>query len=269
MKLDIFEHAEYKEYLKNWCRSRPKRGWGTRSILARAAGCQVAYVSQVLNGPLHFSLEQSQELNKILGHGSEEIQYFLLLVQKARAGTHTLKKHFEDQLREMKQKRFVLMHQLGIRPQLEKEHQMIYYSSWIFAAVHVLADIPQFQTKEAMSRRLGLSIARVADTLTFLISAGLVSQDGNIFKMSQKSIHLGTDSPLLGKHHSNWRMRAIDSLDKTPEDSLHYSSAITLSHSDYEKVRSRLIETIKEIKATIRDSKQEEIYCFNLDLFGI
>ena len=24
MKLDIFEHVDYKEYLKNWCRSRPQ-----------------------------------------------------------------------------------------------------------------------------------------------------------------------------------------------------------------------------------------------------
>lgn len=269
MNLSLFEHEDYKEYLRHWCRARPQKGWGTRSAIAKAAGCQVAYVSQVLNGALHFSLEQAQPLSILLGHGSEEATYFLLLVQKARAGSAALRKHFQDQLEELKQKRFVLKHQLGVAPHLEKENQMTYYSSWTYAAVHVLVDIPEFQTKEMISRRLDLSLQRVADILDFLVSAGLVVQVGNLFQMSKKSIHLGSDSAFISKHHTNWRIRAITSIDQANDEALHYSSVITLSRSDYRQVKARLVDTIKELKAKVRESKEEGVYCFALDIFEL
>lgn len=269
MKSDIFEFADYKPYLKNWIQKQPRQGRGARTQMAKAAGCQAAYVSQVLNGGLHFSLEQAQEINGLVGHGTEEAHYFLLLVQWERAGTPTLKKHFHEQLEALREKRFVLKHRLGVAPHLGSEEQGIYYSSWIYAAVHVLVDIPEFRTKEAISKRLGLPLQRVADVLDFLVGTRLVVQEGTEYQMGKKSIHLGGDSPFITKHHTNWRMRAISSLDEGKDESLHYSSTITLSKEDLTEVKSHLIQSIKEVKARVRESKEETLLCFSLDLFEL
>ncbi len=205
----------------------------------------------------------------LLGHGPDEGHFFLLLVQNERAGSSNLKKYFQDQLGQLAKKQFFLKHRLGEEPHLVGEDQTIYYSSWIYAAVHVLVDIPEFQTKEALAKRLSLPLQRIADVLEFLVGTGLVLREGNLFRTGKKSIHLGSDSPLIYKHHANWRMRAISALDAKDEEALHYSSAITISYKDVPEIKSILVNTIKEIKARVRHTKEETPYCFSLDFFGL
>jgi len=53
---------------------------------------RVAFVSQILNEVSIFSLEQAEGLNSLLGHSADESDFFLLLVQCGRAGTHALRK---------------------------------------------------------------------------------------------------------------------------------------------------------------------------------
>ena len=90
----IFEYTDYKAFLESWIASRPQGGRGIKSKMAQAMRCQLAYLSQVLNGPAHLSLEQAEALNGILDHSHEEGDFFLLLLQRARAGTPGLRKHF-------------------------------------------------------------------------------------------------------------------------------------------------------------------------------
>jgi hypothetical protein len=65
-------------------------------------------------------------------------------------------------------------------------------------------------------------------------------------------------------------MKAIQSLEREKTvESLHYSSAITVSESDFVRIKSILIKNIEEIKAIIKDSPAEGVFSFNLDLFRI
>lgn len=267
MKYNIFDCENYKQYLEKWVQAQPRKGRGAKTKLAKAAGCQPAYVSQVINGDLNFSLEQAQAINSILGHGTDDGHYFLLLVQHCRAGSPALRRYYQEQLDQVQKSRFVLKERLGVAQHLSVHDQQVYYSSWIYAAIHVITDIPQFRTKEAISEKLGLPISKVADALDFLLRIGLVEADGPTFKMSLKSIHLGNDSALIAKHHSNWRIRAITALDRTSDEDMHYSSVITLSKKDVIEVKTMLLNTIKDLKAKVRESKEEELLCFSLDLF--
>lgn len=81
---------------------------------------------------------------------------------------------------------------------------------------------------------------------------------------------LGTDSPLISKFHTNWRIKTIQSLDKeNANDALHYSSAITISNNDVMKIKSHLVKCIEEIKIIIRDSPAEAVHSFNIDFFKL
>src|SRR5688500_3076235 len=90
----LFTYSDYKAYLRDWIRAHPHRGRGIKSRLARTAGCQVAYLSRVIERDAHLSLEQAMSLQGPLGHGRGEAKYFLLLVELARAGTQSLRAHF-------------------------------------------------------------------------------------------------------------------------------------------------------------------------------
>lgn len=271
MNKTIFDYGDYKSYLSEVIGSKPRRGRGVRIALARALGAPVSHVSQVLGGKSHLSLEQAEGVNAFLGHTDEEAEFFLLLIQLTRAGTPALRKRLEIQLGRLREKRLVLKDRLGIQAKLSADQQATFYSSWVYGAVHVMLSIEKFQTKEAVSRHLGISLKRINEVIEFLESVGLaVRDDQGKYGIGTTRIHLGSDSPLISKFHTNWRMKAIQSLEKEDaEKDLHYSSAITIAEADVLRIHAKLVDYIQEIKAIVRDSKEEGVHCFSLDFFRI
>jgi uncharacterized protein (TIGR02147 family) len=270
MKKNVFEFNDYKTYLEAAISAQPKGGRGVRMALAKAMGSPVSHISQVLNGKSHLSLEQAEGVNGFFGHTQDEALFFFLLVQMGRAGTPALRSRLSKQLQHILEKRLVLKDRLGVKS-LSKEDQMEFYSSWIYGAVHVMLTIPKFQTKEALSKYLGISPTRTAEILQFLLSIGLAQQNQKgRWEVGMARIHLGSDSPLISKFHSNWRIKAIQSLDKdNASEGLHYSSAISVSEADFMKIKELLVRHIEEIKQIIRDSPAEGVHSFNLDFFRI
>src|SRR5437660_270087 len=114
-KYSLFEYRDYKAYLRDLLSQMPAQGYGVRSKLAQALRCQVAYVSQVFNKEIHFSLEQAEELNRFFGHSHEESDYFLLLVQSARAGTRALKDRIQAQLEQRRKTHLNLKDRAGVK----------------------------------------------------------------------------------------------------------------------------------------------------------
>jgi uncharacterized protein (TIGR02147 family) len=271
MKKSIFDYRDYKGYLLAYFAALPKAGRGMRLAVARSISSPVSHISQVLNGNSHFSMEQAEGINEFLGHTQDEAFFFLLLVNFSRAGTSALRKRIEFQIQQVLTKRMVLKDRLGIKQPLNKEAQTVFYSSWLYGAVHVMLTIPKFRTKESIGQHLGISNKRAAEILEFLVSVGLALPKANgKYEVGNSRIHLGNDSPLISKFHSNWRMRAITSLDQeSVNDDLHYSSAITISDSDFFKIKSVLVKTIEEAKEVIRESTAENIHCFNIDFFKL
>ena len=62
MDKNVFEFKSYKAYLEFRVGGyRERRGLKTR--VATAMGCQPTFVTQILNGTVHMSLEQAHRLN--------------------------------------------------------------------------------------------------------------------------------------------------------------------------------------------------------------
>jgi len=108
MKKSLFEYDDYKAYLKHFLAGNKDQGYGSRTKLAKQLNCNVAYVSQVLNKYANFSLEQGERINRFFGHGKQESQFFLLLIQKAKAGTRDLVERIDEQISEIRERRLIL-----------------------------------------------------------------------------------------------------------------------------------------------------------------
>lgn len=80
---------------------------------------------------------------------------------------------------------------------------------------------------------------------------------------------MGADSPLISKHHQNWRLQAMQSFARRSGESLHYSSAVTLSAEDCVRVKEKIVALINDVKTVVRDSKEETLRCFALDFFEV
>ncbi|MAF90236.1 MAG: hypothetical protein CL674_03110 [Bdellovibrionaceae bacterium] len=266
----VFEFKDYKAYLKNCISQMPRAGRGARVAMAKAISSPVSHVSQILNATSHLSMEQAEAVNAFLDHTEDESDFFLLLVQFSRSGTQALKKRLQKQMQQAIEKRLVLKESLGVKAEISKEDQALFYSSWLYGAVHVMTSIPQFQTRQAIAEYLNVSPKRIAEVLEFLESKALVLSSKNGYEIGKNRIHLGSDSPMISKFHTNWRMKAVQAFEKEQISSnLHYSSVISISENDREKIKVLLVKYIDNIKNIIRDSKEEGVHCFSIDFFNI
>src|SRR5688500_5525988 len=100
--MSIFEFSNYQSFLRAHMRQLPKAGRGEVNRMAQQLGVHSSFVSQVLGGNRDFNLEQAHELTKYLGLNAVESDYFILLVQLARAGSRSLVEYFRGKLGELK-----------------------------------------------------------------------------------------------------------------------------------------------------------------------
>jgi uncharacterized protein (TIGR02147 family) len=266
----IFGFEDYKKYLAQALKARSRSGRGGRSELAAAARCQTSYVSRVLNGAAHFSLEQGMAISQYLGHTREEGQCFLLLLQLARAGTPALRAHHQEDLDRLREQRLVIKNRLKIQSSLSREDQATYYSAWYYAAVHVIVGIEKYRTRDAIAEYLRLPPGQVAKTLEFLAALGLIATAGaGRYKPGAKWLHLERDSPMIAKHHVNWRLVAMQSLDRPHDADLHYSVVVRMSDDDVAKVKALAVTFVQQANALIDASKDEGLHCLNLDFLRV
>ena len=237
--------------------------------MAEHLGCQTAFISQVLNGRPNFSLEQAVKLNSFFQHTKEEGLFFLLLVQLERSGSHELEQFFKDQIREIRDRRADLKNRIDIKNGLKKVDQQIYYSSWHYAAIHMMLAIPRFQTLKAISEHLHLPPDKIQEVLQFLTDTGLAHTSQGRYEIGVTRIHLSKDSPQIQRHHTNWRMQAINSIDVNNPRDLHFSTVVSMSETDVPVIKEILIKAIEECRKVIKDSKEEKIQSICIDLFEV
>ncbi|MGZ3713698.1 MAG: TIGR02147 family protein [Bdellovibrionota bacterium] len=263
-----FDFHHYRDYLK-FRLSTKGASRGLRSRLAEELRCQSAYISRVLAGESDFSLEHAVLISRFLGHTDLEKECFLLLVHEARAGNRELSEFYRERRQEVLAKRLVIAERIQVKQGLSKEDQMTYYSAWHFAAIHVMLTVPRYQTAVEIAKYLQMPLAQVQKILDFLLSVGLAQQNGLHYNSGENRIHLGSDSPMISKHHTNWRMRAIQSLDRSSRDDLFYSGPISIAESDVEKIRGKILKLLEEVEPIFQDSKEECVYCLDLDFFRL
>jgi uncharacterized protein (TIGR02147 family) len=267
MEKAVFEFSDYKAYLREFAGVGQRRG--LRLKLAAAAQCQPTYVSLVLNGDSDFSLEQAELVSEFLGHSKEERHYFLLLVQKGRAGTRMLEAYFQEQLDAIRKQRMNVQHRLGAAHTMTDVEQARYYSSWIYVAVHIALSIPELQDRQRLSRFLQVPVAKVSEVIEFLLRCGLLVEENGHYVFGPTQIRLGSDSPQVIKHHTNWRTRAVESLERETDRDLHYSGVYSIARADAYRIKDQLLEDVKRCQKAMRASGTEELYCFNLDFFSL
>lgn len=269
MKSKLYEYASYKKFLNELIRTYPSAGRGQRKSLAEFIGCQVAYVTHVLSGDRDFSLEQAESAARYFALSRGETDYFLALVQENRASTVELRKYFERQLREIRERNGRLDKKLGFKDVLPNEAKLIYYSSWLYSAVHIALTIPNLRTVPALAEKFSVSSAQILQIIEFLCKYGMAYKENNLYKTKSSLLHLEKDSPLIARHHSNWRLRALNALDEIQENNFHYSLAFSVSKKDAQRVREHMMKSFLEIAEIIKPSKEEELMGLCLDLFHV
>lgn len=267
--LDIFDFLEYRQYLKRWFEEARLAGTSNISRISERLGVHTSFLAHVLSGNKNLSFEHATELSEIFGHTDLEREYFFSLLQIERAGTHKLKAYWEKKKRDILEQRTKIKSRVGAYKEFAAEHKAIFYSSWIYLAVFVSTAINDGQTLEQIADFFNLSRNRAEEILNFLLQTGICRLDGAKYKMGPSRIFVGNDSPFVIKHHTNWRIKAIEKMDKREQRDLFYTAPMSMSVSDFQKVRELLSKAIQSSLDICHLSAAEDVVCLNIDFFSL
>jgi len=267
--MSLFQTENYKDILNETIADRRKVEKGVSRKLADHLNVNPSMVSQVLSGPKDFSEEQMIFVCEFFGFAPLETQYLLLLLQKARAGSVKLKAHFEKNLIQIRTQAKLVSERVQTNRDLNDLEKAIFYSSWMYPAVHLLTTLEQKPRFEKICERLGAEPTKVREILNFLIEIGMVVEVNNTFSSGPVATHLEKKSPLLIKHHTNWRLKAIQVAETLSDEELMYTANFSVSKKDFHILREQLLQTVQKFLKIVGPSPAEEIAQFNIDLFWI
>jgi uncharacterized protein (TIGR02147 family) len=264
----IIEYHDYIDLLKDLIACQPNSGRGVQTDLAEKLGCQQAYLSKVLAKKADLNTDQANGICQYFALSDSDTDYFINLVLLNRAGTARAKAYWQSKLQNIVRVKQELKKRLGDNTELKVEDKAIYYSDWSYAAIHVLTSIEAFQTPQAIAARLQLDLQKVRARLAFLEKINLVTKKNDHYKITQASIHIGSDNAFVVNHHRNWRLRTLEKLGNSQDD-LHYSSVVTCSKADRIKIKEALINAIEQVRKIARTSKDESIYSYGIDFLEL
>lgn len=263
----IFDFKSYKDYLKKICHLQR----GNLSRLAEAAGVQKSYLSACLNGKNNISHDQAYGISLHLKLSENEQEYLFLLLEKSHAATPQLQKHLIAKIKQISEEAQKIKSQLNDTKIITNKNDDLseYYLNWFYSAIHSLTSIKKFQTVETISSRLGIPPHLTDFFLKKLVLLKLIKKEGIYYRWNSSNIHLEETNPLLISYHSSWRLRATEDCAKMQSSSFHYTSTQSLSVSDFEILKKKIGNFIKDFNKTSDPSIPEESFCLNIDFFKI
>ncbi|MGZ3695024.1 MAG: DUF4423 domain-containing protein, partial [Bdellovibrionota bacterium] len=111
--------------------------------------------------------------------------------------------------------------------------------------------------------------ARTASLLKFLTENGLCIERNSRYMMGLQKTHLERNSPHLPRHHSNWRLRAIERSEQLSDEELLYTAPVSLSKKDFQELREEMVAFVQKFLDKVHASPAEEVACFNMDFFWV
>lgn len=266
--MSIFETDDYKSFIREWVESRPAGGRGQYRVMAAAIGVSTTLVSQVVNGEKHFSMENSVDLAEFMALGERESEHFLLLVEFGRAGSHSYRARLQKRITKARASAQQLSERLEKDRALTDHESATYYSNWSYTAItHLIACDPHLSI-DALAERLHLPRAVIAKTFSFLIDTRLIiprAEGGH--DVGPKLTHIGVDSPLVIKHHQNWRLKGMNQMVFKGDADLFYTAPMSLSIETAAQIRTELPAFIEKIIKWVGPSPSETVRCLNIDWF--
>lgn len=267
MKKSIFEYDHYREFLSEWLSSRADENRGAQGRLASAMGISSTMMSLILKGDKQLNAEQAIEACEHMALNERETDYFLLLVEYGRSGSHKLSSKLKKRINEMREEQKNLSKRLKKDRQLSEEEVSIFYSHWLYSAASLACALPEVNDVQAIAKRFNISTVLAAQIIEFLLSAGLSEKQKGKLHYGNVYTHLESNSPNVIKHHQNWRIKSMNDMDTVNDKNLFYTGPFALSKAAAEKIRTLLPQFIEEVVQIAGPSDSETMYCFNLDWF--
>jgi len=269
MAIRIYNYVDYKDFIRDWIHSLANKGRGERKKIATQLNCQMSFVTHVLSGDKDFNHEQIMIIGRHFCLSDAETDYLLCLLSFNRSGTQELKKYYRKNLESIRLKNEKLKTRLKGESSLKFEDEVMYYSNWIFAAVHMGSTISRIQDFEKMAEVLKIDKSELLPVVQKLNQMGLINFRDRQIRPGNTRLYLDGHSPLIQHMHSSWRNKIIGLLSRDNTRNLHYTNCFSVSKKDFVRVKEILVQTIAATREVIGPSPEESLAVITMDLHDL
>ncbi len=265
--MTIFDHSNYKEYIKKLIAQMPRKGRGQLSKLAQELTVNSTVISQIFKGDRHLSPEQGLKVSKYFGFNELEEKYFITLIHKERAGTKNLSDFYKKEEKKLLLKAQQVKTRIQKHKVISEEHKAQFYSEWYYSGIRMLSALPTHNTIDDFADYFNLNRGLVTKVLDLLISTGLCIEENGRISVGPQNTHIDNKSLFVNSHRRNWKLKSLQAMNNNNDSDLFYSSPMSLSKEDRLKIREELLQAIDKVLKKVHKSKEEELVCLNIDWF--
>ena len=263
--MKIYDFTDYRQFIRQKVSSTPGGGHGQYRRIAEHLDVPTSMVSQVMSGHRELSLESASLLAEYFALPDQEADYFLVLVELERAGNTSLKTRLKRRLEELRKKGSELSERIRHEKSLSEREKLIFYSQWYYSGVRLLTSIEGKNSIDVIAESLKLSRTKVAQIVEFLLATGLCVEEKGRIKIGPQSTHVGNDSPMVLRHHLNWRLKAMSQFAVPQDHELVFTGPVTLSQEACVEVKKRILALIDEWGEIVDEARPEKLACLNID----
>ena len=153
---------------------------------------------------------------------------------------------------------------------LDKEDYEIFFENWKYSAINIICSIPKYQKVEAICEYYNLPRNEVLRILNFLVEKGMLEKVGDRFIRELKLFYWDfLPDVIKSKHHYNWRVRALNAIDKTDEINTHKTIVTSLSNKNIHRVKKAIFDNLYNILEEIEGDPRDEVVSICLDFFKV
>ena len=263
----IYEFTSYRDYLRFWISTQGSRSHGQKGRIAQALGVSSSFFSQVLKGEKTLSQDQASDLVDYLALSEAESEFLHILVEADRAGNQRYRNKLQRKIIALQEQAQRIGKRVPRHEELTDGQMAIYYSSWLYTGVRNLTAVPGLNNVDAIAHHLRLEPSLIQRILRFLIENGLCRIEGGKITYGPSSTHVDHESPFVNKHHQNWRLQAIQHMERKRKDDAFFTSPMSLSEEAANEIRKLLLTFIETVMKRAGPSPSEVTSCLIIDWF--
>lgn len=264
--MDIYKYKEYKTLVNDLLRTKPKNGRGQYKKISEYLGVSSVLISQIFKGSKEISVEQGHKLCNYFNFIEIEKKFFVTLISFNRAGTFELKNFYESELDKLKIQARSIVHRVKHENILSEEDKALFYSDWKFSAIRLACDLEKILNINDLSNLFQIKEEIIKEVLQFLMTRGLVKSNSGNLEIGPSSTHISKKSIMVKNHHRNWRLKALESLDKLDENEIMYTAPMATSKKVFEELNNEILKLIDGFVAKAPSAEGEDLFYLNIDL---
>ncbi len=241
--------------------------------LAALIPMQYTFLSKVLNDEqTHLSRTHLYSISTILQLTLEESEY-LFLLRDYDATTHPeLKKHFARKLEKLKKNKLIQDARFAEGNSTRLTSEVNYLFEPLAVLTHVYLMIESYRKEpRKIAFELGIPLDHLKQIILELANLEIVELEEGTTKVErvlEHRLHYPYTHPLMQNHQKLMRNYCSNEIHKlSPQNKKSFLLSFVSDKETYAKIQDKFDKFIVEANALIKESRNEDVYQLNLDLF--